>query len=180
MRRLSDAELKRLWLTYVERAEYPPLRTALRDLLDDLRDARTVAASLAARVARQSDLLGRRAEDAQAALARTHAALCCCPPGQDAGCGCRSASAEELAARWRELQRGWQPIDSAPRDGTGILLGWFPGWPADAVAVGHWRQSHGLWFTPGFPAIEPPTHWQPLPQPPRLQDGGGRVEQLRN
>lgn len=68
----------------------------------------------------------------------------------------------------------WQPIDTAPKDGTSILLGRFTGNPKE--------QHEGLqavdWYrTPakdagfiGFGKFNaqywPPTHWMPLPPPP--------------
>jgi hypothetical protein len=79
-----------------------------------------------------------------------------------------------LEARGCQIVQGWLPIESAPKDGTEILL-----WPAirrpverqvpsavgrwskyrelecwDDLAVGH---HNGFWK---------PTHWQPLPPPP--------------
>lgn len=80
----------------------------------------------------------------------------------------------------------WQPIDTAPRDGTEILL-----FGACGCRVGYFdtefndepygtRPYSGWWsfegeISPEFPAwrdldvIEaknPPTHWMPLPEPP--------------
>jgi hypothetical protein len=70
----------------------------------------------------------------------------------------------------------WQPILTAPRDGTVIFLcaynnpfGWILG-------TGHW-ESYGNkiegWITRGVGdhvadglGLADPTHWQPLPEPP--------------
>lgn len=64
----------------------------------------------------------------------------------------------------------WQPIDTAPRDGTELLL-WgpcrrFPDegcYRADAN-VGWW--SAGSWITRTPREVCLATHWQPLPAPP--------------
>jgi len=66
----------------------------------------------------------------------------------------------------------WQPIETAPKDGTNILL--FN--RAGNVAAGLWL-SGALgtgWFLRGgnrpdtfFNEHFGPTHWQPLPEPPK-------------
>lgn len=80
---------------------------------------------------------------------------------------------------------GWQPIESAPKDGRTLLLG-------RRLSSEHWRTMRGQWFSketiesewenddcdagwyetsvendeiPNCWATEP-THWQPLPAPP--------------
>lgn len=61
--------------------------------------------------------------------------------------------------------RQWQPISSAPQDGTRILIfrpghGW-------RVAVAWWHESVALYGDSiGF--FKDATHWQPLPEPPTL------------
>jgi len=77
---------------------------------------------------------------------------------------------------------GWQPIGTAPKDGTKIvLLGALrnddgPNHPHRLRAcVSAWISDHskspawieGWYFTaPGFSGAFDPTHWQPLPPPP--------------
>ncbi len=51
---------------------------------------------------------------------------------------------------------GWQPIATAPQDGTRVLVGG-PGWTRGT----HW---HGDGF--GFLTDQDPTHWRPMPAPP--------------
>lgn len=94
--------------------------------------------------------------------------------------------------------RGWLPIETAPKDGTDILLyapaGEWEGRPTDArTTVGHWtteeecRRQIGdcggecrcpeydhddpywLSWDGGFLPELPPTHWQPLPAAPGAQ-----------
>ena len=54
----------------------------------------------------------------------------------------------------------WQSIDTAPRDGTTVLLAS----PRGRMANGNWHQTYGVWSWP-YVLIEP-THWMPLPDPP--------------
>lgn len=94
----------------------------------------------------------------------------------------------------------WQPIETAPKDGTEILLfraaGIYEGRPADArVTSGAWvewtetaGEYHGTtgeylgqsiqdagasWcsWDGGFTEDAPPTHWMPLPPPPTSESG---------
>ena len=77
----------------------------------------------------------------------------------------------------------WQPIETAPKDGTEILL--FERGEYGGISVLHWRrEEHYLngkptgfadtgWCTPGehvsaeFNAYFKPTHWHTLPEPPK-------------
>lgn len=99
-----------------------------------------------------------------------------------------AAIKESLTTAPSALQ-GWMPIESAPKDKT-LLLGY-------RNSHGHWRTLLGEWFTreeideywedpdgvePGWfeTSVEAddvpnvwrtnPTHWMPLPQPPKEQD----------
>lgn len=75
----------------------------------------------------------------------------------------------ELIQRLREAER-WQPIDTAPKDGTRILA-WVKGRPLDdnrcivewveVAGEGQWAISDNKWFRLH------PTHWMPLPEPPK-------------
>jgi Protein of unknown function (DUF551) len=63
----------------------------------------------------------------------------------------------------------WQPIDTAPRDGTRILL--YDRYEREqdfARFVGAWGDSPvGYWFAIPGAYRKRPTHWQPLPAPPK-------------
>lgn len=105
----------------------------------------------------------------------------------------RDAEIERLRARVAELEAGdWQPIETAPKDGVEILLG-YPektGRPARSTS-GFWIEADepifedcgaefscpeygdpvcpAGWVTAdgGFAEEAPPTHWRPLPAPPK-------------
>lgn len=55
----------------------------------------------------------------------------------------------------------WQPIETAPRDGTSVLLLGRSGRHADGVIE---PNGNGEWVWPYVMAE--PTHWMPLPAPP--------------
>ncbi len=89
------------------------------------------------------------------------------------------------------LADGWMPIETAPKDGRVLLLGYYN-------ARGNWRTLRGEWVSedeiaeywenddaePGWyeTAVEAedppnawptnPTHWRPLPAPPTLNASG--------
>lgn len=84
----------------------------------------------------------------------------------------------------------WQPIETAPRDGTHILA-----YPVllDVACVVSWhgRGHAGYWRLPMTDGATPytPTHWMPVPSPMRMttfersrdiMDGSGRRDILRN
>ena len=59
----------------------------------------------------------------------------------------------------------WQPIETAPKDGTRVLL-FFPGFVIP-VWVGDWHEGWRPEYGVRTPPIEDdPTHWMPLPAPP--------------
>lgn len=62
--------------------------------------------------------------------------------------------------------QGWQDIATAPRDCTWVLL-----WSHDDEAPGSWKYSFGAWVNESATAWHDgafgPTHWMPLPQPPK-------------
>ncbi len=71
---------------------------------------------------------------------------------------------------------GWRPIETAPRDGTMVIVarhmgdfGWILGratWVGGNGFVSGWV-SHGFDPVMGELGLAHPTHWQPLPEPPK-------------
>lgn len=57
----------------------------------------------------------------------------------------------------------WQPIETAPKDGSFILLAT----PKGRIADGFWSPVYGVWSWP-YVMVEP-THWMPLPGRPGAQ-----------
>jgi len=77
----------------------------------------------------------------------------------------RPMLAEVLASKWL-------PIESAPVDGTTVLLHG-PGWLASTC--GEWTDfgdgGDCGWAECGIGVYPQPTHWQPLPLPPTSEEG---------
>lgn len=68
---------------------------------------------------------------------------------------------------------GWQPIETAPKDGTWVLVASYRGAHLGWMSNARWRQPNpggrprlSCWFD-GTDYMVPPTHWQPLPEPPQ-------------
>jgi hypothetical protein len=75
------------------------------------------------------------------------------------------AWAEQLAAI--SAAEGWRSIESAPTDGTEILLtdGYWK-------RTGYWASRRGVWSVDTVVPLNPPTHWcqlRPLPLSPHAQ-----------
>jgi len=73
--------------------------------------------------------------------------------------------------------RDWQPIDTAPKDGTAVLV--YPGtWSGRSASIAKWesdkyaKKPRPYWSRDDdlgrvtFSRERPPTHWKPLPLPP--------------
>ena len=96
---------------------------------------------------------------------------------------------EPLRVPLSDVLGAWQPIETAPRDGTTVLLA-APG----RVTAGEWHAEQwptasehhsttgeylgqyetgecipAAWYSwdGGFTDEDPPTHWQPMPAPPQ-------------
>lgn len=77
----------------------------------------------------------------------------------DVGCNIRDAAVERLE------RYGWQPIETAPKDGTWVLTT-ATGWNGDCEVLGF---HFGQWVCGADPVGYPhsPSHWMPLPPPPK-------------
>ena len=84
------------------------------------------------------------------------------------------------------MASSWKPIDTAPRDGTNVILGWDfagvwlvrNGWwddgcsacgdcPCDEDDIGWWSYRHSV-TQELLNGYDEPTHWLPLPKPPTV------------
>lgn len=84
-----------------------------------------------------------------------------------------AAIATALRTAGHVIEQGWQPIETAPQDGTQVLL--IARYPTNVA----WSdQYHSWWHTRAvtedvhwarWPHTFPPTHWRPLPAPPEKQ-----------
>lgn len=68
----------------------------------------------------------------------------------------------------------WQKIETAPKDGTDILL--YVGLICDDYGVAHWNEKEQCWdmSNPDYSDIREfgrPTHWMPLPDKPTEDSG---------
>lgn len=90
---------------------------------------------------------------------------CLCHETSSRNCPVHQNASEQQA-------QGWRPIESAPKDGTRILLwveNWIVaswGWPVPGPAdAGEWQIANGATWPHEGPYA--PTHWMPLPPPPQ-------------
>lgn len=72
------------------------------------------------------------------------------------------------AEKFRAASSEWQPIDTAPKTGETILIGhgnsvWEDEWSTD----GYWLRC--IEGGDGDHENEVPTHWMPLPEPPKIE-----------
>ncbi len=78
------------------------------------------------------------------------------------------------------MSKKWQTMDTSPRDGSRVLLYFENGTMAVAhhhyaknTNWGYWDISDPADFENSFDLEIGPTHWRPLPKPPRAYDGDG-------
>ena len=75
---------------------------------------------------------------------------------------------QRMLTRMEETDR-WQPIETAPKDGSYVLLA---GKRREDIASGYWLQyayaGNGAWIWPFV--LKDPTHWMPLPKAPAMQE----------
>lgn len=64
----------------------------------------------------------------------------------------------------------WQPIETAPKNGRDLIL-WFP--KIKRVQACAWKSPNGYyaaaWSADGQWIPYEPTHWMPMPDPPRAE-----------
>lgn len=75
----------------------------------------------------------------------------------------REALARAVLAQ--ETRPTWQPIETAPKDGTWMLLVGAR-WVVDGPVVGAWSSDHGGYWHDCERGITGVTHWMPLPAAP--------------
>jgi hypothetical protein len=68
-----------------------------------------------------------------------------------------------------EAREGWRDIESAPKDGSVVLLGYPPHPRIDrSVYEGRWNRAQNTWTScNGFILHSDATHWMPLPPAPQ-------------
>ncbi|KEZ17215.1 hypothetical protein CP98_03714 [Sphingobium yanoikuyae] len=81
-----------------------------------------------------------------------------------------------LLDRLEAAERGWQPIETAPRDGTWIVTA---GGGADFGMPMKWNERGGAWECDAVmledwdnqaEGYSRPTHWRPLPDVPAIRE----------
>lgn len=87
----------------------------------------------------------------------------------------QAALTAALAVDGLALQ-GWQPIETAPKDGRMFIIGRDASSGHAYAGIGIWRDEK-LRDPTDFPARmwNRPTHWQPLPAPPLTAASDGEV-----
>ena len=85
-------------------------------------------------------------------------------PGGDWTYAEADATGDDIYTR-ADLVPQWQPIKTAPKDGTRIRLFC----PDNGQWESWWVEDGEEWFADGqgFELVPYPTHWQPLPAPPQ-------------
>ncbi|MEM8615447.1 MAG: hypothetical protein AAGF20_00780 [Pseudomonadota bacterium] len=85
-----------------------------------------------------------------------------------------------LKASGLTIEQDWQGIESAPKDGTNILIDSndyerpdVVFWDAAYAEGGFYRNDDTAWVTSGGEQLSvEPTHWKPLPATPAAQEEG--------
>lgn len=65
-----------------------------------------------------------------------------------------------------EIEDPWKPIETAPKDGTDVLV-----WDGSEIFLVWWDSKaeggDGIWVRGDHSMHRPVTHWMALPQPPK-------------
>ncbi len=79
-----------------------------------------------------------------------------------------SLQAENARLKSKVARYVWQPIETAPKDGSPVLV--FDG---EHYAVGYWATEIGEWWvSKKMKTTMLGTHWMPLPAPPASTEDG--------
>ena len=97
--------------------------------------------------------------------AMTNGIVCSPVPVESLG---RAAPIESPAS----VPDGWLPIETAPKDGTFVLV-YEPGWDHEQMdqEIARYNSSSGKWVWAHAGMSMNPTHWKSLPAPPTNQEG---------
>lgn len=144
------------------------LIAAAPDLLEASRDALSWGGKIGAISSlRAKTAKGRDFEDFIACREAASAAAGCLRAAIAKALGREAASPAEASSGVEE-RGGWRPIESAPRDGTTVLL-WAPHWNRPLTG---WTFGEDAWQDCRKDAhATPPTHFMPLPSPPTAHAG---------
>lgn len=66
------------------------------------------------------------------------------------------------------MSEQWYPIETAPKDGTRILV--CRNELVEPVTIAYWSMAECRFVTPVMVNYCPPTHWMPLPKPQFVRD----------
>ena len=89
--------------------------------------------------------------------------ICC----EEKFCTGPKASEAEAIAAWNTRATGWQPIETAPRDGAWLLACRFFDGGSFVTRVVHWSDDFDEWMVSHDGFFTAPTHWMPLPEAPQ-------------
>ncbi len=78
-------------------------------------------------------------------------------------CACQDPEIPTFCNRCGYEREPWQPIETAPKDGTRILI-----CDRGIVEIAEWNDYYAWSLFYGESSTTTPTHWQPLPAPPEV------------
>lgn len=64
---------------------------------------------------------------------------------------------------------GWQPIETAPKDGREVLVIAGQQSPSGRYFTAYWDDFHDGWYYRAQGFVPKPTHWMPLPPLPQIE-----------
>lgn len=110
-------------------------------------------------------------QDALVALQRQHEALRGLLDAKYLNPECAERGCQWLRVASPAPASGWQPIATAPKDGTEVLLT-----DGHYKRTGYWARRIGCWSVDTVVVLSSPTHWMPLPAPPGQASPAPRVK----